>query len=159
MIVAKGVEWWQKHVLTRQPPEGGEVPPINFLAAIERQPGSVVELPPDVELTATLYEDAKQRERDWKARAEELRTELIQSLGEHEIGLLPDGRRVEYKASVSRRFDTKGFRADHPELAAEYTKETTYRTLYVKRPKKKANKAKKGAERNGAKDEKRDTAA
>jgi len=42
-----------------------------------------------------------------------------------------DGLRIHHKPVVSNRFDTKGFRAKHPQLAEEFTKPTTSKPFKV----------------------------
>jgi len=134
-IVGKGMDWWEKHVVAGVPPEGAETPPIDFLSHIERKPGSVIDLTADVQVVAEEFEKAKDLEKEWDNKATGLRTKLLQSLGKAEVGRFPDGRTLEFQARTTSRFDKRMFTADHPDLAAQYTEESGYRTLIIKKAK------------------------
>jgi putative phage-type endonuclease len=137
-IVDKGMDWWKKHVVAGVPPEGAESPPIDFLSSIERKPGSVIELTAEAQAIAEEFEKAKALEKEWDENATALRTKLIQALGEAEIGRFTDGRTLEFQARTTTRFDKTMFTADQPELAAQYTKESSYRALIIKKARTKA---------------------
>jgi predicted phage-related endonuclease len=134
-IIEKGMDWWVKHVVAGVPPEGAETPPIDFLSSIERQPGSVIELTAEAQAVAEEFEKAKAEEKEWSEKVTALRTKLIQNLGEAEIGRFTDGRTLEFQSRTTTRFDKTMLTADHPELAAQYTKETGYRALIIKKAK------------------------
>lgn len=150
-IVNKCMDWWEQYVVTKTPPQGAETPPIDFLNTIERAPGAVIQLMEDAVTLAEDFETAKAQEKRWAATVSALRTKIIQGLGDCEIGMLPDGRTVEYKLTSTTRFDQTGFKMDHPDLALQYTKESKYRKLYVKKAKKK------GAAKHGKKTEQQAT--
>lgn len=59
-----------------------------------------------------------------------LETELKDLIREHE-GIESPKYVVTWKNQTSNRFDTKAFKADYPELAAKYTKETSTRVLRI----------------------------
>lgn len=63
---------------------------------------------------------------------DKLKAELCELIGDHE-GLSIDGNTVAtWKGQARQSFDSKGFKADHPELAEKYTKTITVRTFLVK---------------------------
>jgi putative phage-type endonuclease len=132
-IVNKGMDWWEKHIVAGVPPEGAETPPIDFLSAIERKPGSVIDLSTEAQAIAEEFENAKALQKEWDDKATVLRTKLIQELGQAEIGRFADGRTLEFQARTTTRFDKTMFTADHPDIAAQYTKESAYRALIIKK--------------------------
>jgi len=141
MIAEKGRQWWIEHVVAQRPPEGAETPPIEVLKCIRREPASMIDLAQDAQELAEEMIRAKTEGKDLDERWEGLYARMVDLLGEAEAGRLPDGQVVSFKASVSRRFDAKRFRLDHPELARDYTTPSTSHTLRGPW----SNRAKKGA--------------
>ena len=66
------------------------------------------------------YQDASERERRAKADKQVASTLLMAEIGEHKT-MFTDTSRVTWSRSESERFDAKRFKADHPDLYAQYT--------------------------------------
>jgi len=132
-IVEFGRQWWQEHVLAKQPPNGEGVPPLYVLKTLERRQGAQIRLPEEAVAWANRRTELKEQIKSLTAEVVVEDTRLIHALTDAEIGLLPDGRKVTYHSYESNRFDTKRFKLEHPELAPDYTNKSSYRTLYVKK--------------------------
>ena len=67
-----------------------------------------------------------------KDRQAEIDTELKALAAEHEEVMLDGQTAYTWKAASRSTLDTKRLKAEHPEIAAEFARSTTYRTLSVK---------------------------
>lgn len=132
-IVTFGCEWWTEHVLAKQPPQGNAVPPLYVLKVLQRSAGAQIRMDDAAAALADDDERLKEQIKTLKADREDVRAKLIHGLGEAEIGLLPDGRKVTFKAHESRQFDINRLRAEKPEVAAQYTNKKSSRTLYIRK--------------------------
>ncbi len=63
---------------------------------------------------------------------DELKAKIAGLLGDAETGLVDGTAMVTWKNQSRSSFDSKRFAADHPDLAEEYTKSSTFRVLRVK---------------------------
>jgi len=80
------------------------------------------------ELTAQArsYFDILQQIADLEAEAEAIKDQMKAAMIEHETeDLQGPGWRATWHNTTSSRFDSKRFKADHPELSAAYTVTTT----------------------------------
>ena len=76
------------------------------------------------------YQAAKAQEKEVKADVSRLRKELeaaVQPYGEAKAG----DYKLKLGTSTRTGFNTKGFKEDHPELAQEYVKTSSFTRLYV----------------------------
>lgn len=62
----------------------------------------------------------------------ELKGKIGTLLGDAEVGTVNGSTAVTWKNQSRSSFDSKGFAKDHPELAAKYTKSSTFRVLRAK---------------------------
>ena len=62
----------------------------------------------------------------------ELKGKIGALLGDAEVGTVNGSTAVTWKNQSRSSFDSKGFAKDHPELAAKYTKSSTFRVLRAK---------------------------
>jgi len=136
MIVDFGCQWWDKHVRAKLPPGESEAPPMYVLKGLQRRAGAQIKLDDKIACLADDDNRLKELLKQYKAERELVRAKLTHSLGDAEIGLLPDGRRVTYEGHDASKFDLDAFRGKHPALAAKFTKTSIQRTLYIKRGKK-----------------------
>lgn len=65
------------------------------------------------------YQDASEREKRAKSDKQTASTLLMAKIGEHKQ-MFTDTAKVTWSRSEQERFDTKRFRADHPDLYAQY---------------------------------------
>ncbi len=97
----------------------------------EHEPGRLVDL------TATDYDLVReiQSRREAARQADRQLSELEQALkmrlGDGEAGVFQGRRVCTYRTAVAHRLDAERLRAELPEIAAEYVRESRYRTLRV----------------------------
>lgn len=125
---------WQ-HVLDGTPPDAD---PNALLVRVldQMHPNRVgtVELPMlDALVAVDAYEAARADEADAAARKERARAELVSLLGGHEVGLVENKPVFSYKTFDRRTVDSKRLRADHPDIAEDYTTVSTTRRLDIAR--------------------------
>lgn len=95
-IVGRAVEWWTDHIKHKIEPPRDCVPAIEILKRIKREPESCEMLgETDLELV-DRWEAAKAEAKVAKDTAEELKSQVLLTLGTSEAGLLPDGRMLTY---------------------------------------------------------------
>lgn len=136
MIVEFGRRWWDEHVAAKPKPiapDGQTTPPLYVLKALERKAGAQIRLPDEAVRWADLRLSLKDQIKVLEAGVEDVDAKLIHSLGEAEIGLLQDGRKVTYQQSERNSLDTKRLRLERPEVAQEYMSTSHYRSLYIKK--------------------------
>lgn len=90
-----------------------------------------IELPPTVEKFINEYEQAKADEKDAETRKNSAEANLKLFLGDNEAGIYGD-HKVSWKSVSASRFDSTRFKAERPQLHAEYTKESTSRRFTCK---------------------------
>lgn len=92
----------------------------------EAEPGLEIMLPSTALELIELYEQASEEEKAAIAKKDEAGNKLKALLGDAEAGVLGD-RKISWKNVKSTRFDSTKFRKDHPDLYAQYAKESSYR--------------------------------
>lgn len=91
---------------------------------------SEIELPPDAGSLIERYLSARARMDEAEYEAEEAANLLKAMLGEHECGRIGE-RRVTWKNVTTVRLDSKGLKAQDPDVYAKYARETSYRRFLV----------------------------
>ena len=137
MIVQRGMEWWQRHIVARVPPEGDDVPPMEILKRVRREPDMIVDLPAEAEKLVFDWQQAGYRRKEADEEHEELKARLVNLLGPAEAGRLTDGRLVTFlEQNFAPQTNTKLLRAEHPDLYPRYVREPRRRVLRIKEVKK-----------------------
>lgn len=127
-----GASFWKDHVEKRVPP-----PPVNSddLVRLYESGGlSPVEASPEVVALIESLKHVKEGEKSHKERRDALELEIKKFLGNHDALVDPDTGDIlaTWRASTSRRFDSKAFKAVEPELYKQFTNETTSRRFLLK---------------------------
>jgi len=132
-LVNREIEFWERHVTPRCPPESS-APSIEVLRLLRRAPGSCVDLGEEAAALWLQREFAAEQMKNANAAYEDATAKLLAMLGESEAGRLPDGRMLTYLSQRSApRCDVKRLRAEHPELYGELVTESTCRVLRLKK--------------------------
>jgi predicted phage-related endonuclease len=76
--------------------------------------------------------DVQARKKELSAIEDELKAKIAGLLGDADTGTVNGDTVVTWKNQSRTSFDSKRFSADHPDLAEEYTKSSTFRVLRVK---------------------------
>lgn len=125
-LIAYCGDWWERHVVGgEQPPADGSRATTELLAHLwEAEPEATVEV--DASRTLQLLAHRARLKEQLAALDGELavvENELKAALGTAEVALI--GGRTAYTWVANGTFRSKDFRAEHPELAAEYVKQAT----------------------------------
>lgn len=127
-------QWWTEHIVKDVPPpiDASDSTTAALVALYDAEPDSVAVLSEEHAALAREYwawhERVKEAESEKQLRANLLRD----ALGSAMFGVLDDDAPVaSWKPQDNNRLDVKAFRADHPELARHYTKNTPSRVLRV----------------------------
>jgi len=127
-IVERGIEFWNKHILPRVPPDNAP-PPLEILKKIPRT-GSV-ELSPEANALIERYVRVQDEIKSLTAEKEKLQELLLQAMGTAEHAHT-DLWEISYRQVCSRRIDSQALRARFPEIAEQVTREVQYREFRVK---------------------------
>ncbi len=122
-------EFWQQHVMTDIPPPD-ITPSLDIAKRFARVPEKITTI--DEALIET-WENAKATEKEAKANREESQAAVLAALADAEAAHCGRFGAVTYFSQTARRLDPKRLRADHPEIAKEYTNEFTSRVLRIKK--------------------------
>jgi len=130
--------FWQDCVLAGvPPPTDGHDATLRALAAVypDHTPGDLVEADDALRAEVAAWRTAKAAKRHAE-QAEKRSAAAIQSaLGDAEELTVDGQRAVSWRRQSARRLDGKALSAAHPGLAAEFTRESTYRVLRSHQPK------------------------
>ncbi len=96
--------------------------------------GSAIDLPPDAAQWIAQRERAKAVIKEHEALLTEAENHLKALLGDAKVGTC-GGYSIIWDTRSRKGFDTKGFKASHPDLYAQFKRDTPYRTLNVKEAK------------------------
>lgn len=126
--------WWKEHVEGDVPPDPTWPADDDLLAdAYLSAPGLKETADDEVRALITQLRNAKANTKAAKAEEDRIAFEVKTRLQEAEAFVDAGGLDlVTWKPYTKRDFDVNRFRADHPELAAKYVRETTVRPLRMK---------------------------
>jgi len=130
VIEEKAEKWWNDHVIAGIAPDG--VPSMEYISKRKREFGKVVSVPSEI---VARFEVAKAAAKEAETHAEETKVALLAALGDAECGETSNGFVVKYTEVNSKRLDGDALKEAHPEIAAHFTKASSYRRLTVKAPK------------------------
>lgn len=134
-LVTYAGHWWETHIVGGVRPEPGFAD-RSKLADLYPADDSLDAVPMTDELEDALAElvHAKDQIKVWKTREETAAFTLQTAMGNRTAIADADREaRVTWKAQTSKRIDTKRLRAERPNIADDYTNETTTRVLRVKK--------------------------
>ena len=134
LLVQLEENFWVNHVQANIPPEiDGSASSGELLKRLypNGKANSCIELPEFALELINQYEEAKADEAEALERKEYAANKLKELLGENETGII-NGRSVAWKSVNSERFNSKGFKKDHPELHQRYVSTSSYRRFSVK---------------------------
>ena len=130
VLTAKAKEFWAMVESKTAPPTDGSAATLAALASIYAEPDdTAIRLDEAAEVYIAAYEQAKTTRLDAEKSEKAAKAQLLEAIGANTYAATSCGANYSCKAQTSRRLDSKRLREDHPELADEYTTETTYRVL------------------------------
>ena len=122
-----GIHFWEEHVLKRIPPED-VVPNLDTIKRLTRQPTKTVELDDRLFLA---YLEAKEAAKLAAKDLDEKKAAVLDALGDAEMGESNVGT-LTYYEQTQNRVDTKLLKEKHPDIAAEVSKQVTFRVAREK---------------------------
>ena len=131
-LISAEAEFWQMVQEERPPAFDGSAASTKLLnqmypqATEEEKP-----LPQQAFQLVQQYEEAAEEEKAAKERKEEAANKLKDMLSEYSKGFIFD-RKVCWTNVTVKRFDTKRFKKDNPDLHDQYVNESTYRRFSIK---------------------------
>lgn len=131
LIVTRARAWWQTHIVERQPVPH-QTPALDILKRIERPAGKTVELGEYAEGVALEWRQAREQRLTVEKDEEDFQRQAIAALGDAEIGILPCGATVEYRATTDRRLNQQKLKSEYPQVYAACLAESITRTLRLK---------------------------
>jgi len=131
VIAERALAFWRDHVEADEPPEAR--PNLQVAKLLKRMPEKVADFGTDGQELVERWLQARDQRREAEKLEQEAQAALLAALGDAEAARLPDGRLLTFLEQKSRRIDTKRLKETHPEVAAEFTVETTYRVLRIKK--------------------------
>lgn len=129
LIFEKAKEFWAC-VENDTPPENSHPTP-ELAKKIKRNEGEQIDIPPEV---MENYLETKKAVKDAKTAQIEAEGILYAILGDAQSGTSRLGS-VRIGTVTSNRFDTKRFKAEYPEMVAQFSSESSYNRIYFKKPK------------------------
>lgn len=123
-LTSKCREFWHLvETKTRPPVDGSDASREMLSKSFPESNGQAIELPIDAQFWINQYEQASDNISSFEALKTEAENKLKDMLGENECGRIGE-RAVAWKSTKGREtFDTKRFKAAHPELAQQYITE------------------------------------
>lgn len=126
-LLARAKEFWENHVMKNVPPE-----PQNAADVQKLYPQDDGEAQQADTETLIAYNELRRLKEQAKALDEQIteREEMLKTkIGQRAIMLSGEEKLFTWKTQNSRRFDSKNFQADHPDLYQQYTKTTQTRVF------------------------------
>jgi len=137
-LIAIGAEFWQQ-VEARTPPDiDASVACEQVLKALyPEDDGTELYLPEESRILIEQYHLAKTTQKTAEENTRYVGNRIRALMEEHEVAYLPGDERpaITYKTQTARRLDAKRLQAERPDVAAEYTTESTSRVLRVREAK------------------------
>jgi len=103
------------------------------VSALYEKPAGEVELDSSALSVIAEWEAVKDAIKDLEKQEKELKDKLANVLRDAEFGTIDGQRVISYKTQSTKRFDTKAFADAHPELQAQFTKQSSFRVLRAMR--------------------------
>lgn len=123
VLIEKEAEFWNLvETKTRPEVDGSQATADALGRMMPNSNGSEIVLPAGAELWIDRYREADAGIKAWETIQMTAECKLKEMLGENEVGTCGEAK-VTWKTTKGREsFDSKRFKADHPELAKDYVK-------------------------------------
>jgi predicted phage-related endonuclease len=130
--VAHVKAWFDNHVSDAEEPAIEQKRNDALKAAIRAASGTSVDLSEEIIDKMRRIAQIKRETAPATDELSALEREVKEAIGTAEVGLYQGKTVVTYKETVSKRFDTKKFQADRPDIAKDYLSETVSRRFLLK---------------------------
>lgn len=132
MLINIEADFWNYIINSIPPPIDGSDASAKFLA--DRFPESTsahIVLPSSAEALIKEYDEACEQLTEVTARKQKSENLLKEMLGDNETGT-SSNRVITWKSIFQERFDSKTFKAEHPEIYNKYVNRISYRKFSIK---------------------------
>jgi putative phage-type endonuclease len=129
IIISAGHRFWDC-VCDGTPPDPTAPLSLRVLSAMHRH-DVPVQLGEDAAAVVETWLSTKRKASALHELERGQRALALAQLGDSEEGILPDGRRLTFRQQERRGLDEKLLRLAHPDIAAQYTRRTTFRRALV----------------------------
>lgn len=131
-LIQKEVDFWERFVVKNVMP-AVTADDVEILESIypEAEPDLTFQLPDDANRTIELIESFKQDVRTVSRQIDLHENELKAMMGKAEYAETTLYR-LRWRNMISRRFDSKRFKTEQPEIAEQYLRESTSRVFTIK---------------------------
>jgi len=127
IIIKKATAFWNDNVLADVPPE--DVPSIESIKNIVREEGESIEIN---NVLVDCWLELEAAAKGAKTKADAAKNTMLAAMGTAEIATCELGT-VTYKSQLRKSIDSKALKAEMPEVAAKYMKESSYRVARFKK--------------------------
>lgn len=129
-IIQAEVEFWRRVVDRKPPPPSNQDDCKNLFPSSNGE--SIIATDQALQAMDRLRE-IRESMKELEKEEQTLKMRIMAELGEAEILSSSSGEKLAtWKSTTSNRLDTKKLKADHPKLAAEYSRQSTYRVMRIK---------------------------
>lgn len=125
-IVTIEEKFWKEHVVPQEPPLPTNSADCNKLWPWDK--GTTIEADDGLYLNSVELKMIKERIKYMEGEKNTFEAKLKSYMGDNQILIGPDGKKIcSWKTQTVRRFQTKEFAKEHPELDKEFRKESSSR--------------------------------
>ncbi len=126
---AKG--FWENHVIPGIPPVDAP-PSIDVVKRVRREPNKSVEIDP---IRAQVHLEAKERLKAAEKASKEATAAMLADFGDAECGVATGIGAFTFLEVTTNRLDAKSLKGAHPDIAAQFMKQSSHRRLSFKQEK------------------------
>lgn len=126
--------FWEEHVLKEVPPAfDGSDASVDLLKVMypESTPDTEIELPPESHSYLEALDQVNAELKQLETQKKEYENKIKALMGDNEKALAGD-RTITWKSIISKRFDSKRFSTEYPEIYSKFVKQSHYRRFAVK---------------------------
>lgn len=129
ILIPRYKTFWNDHVLKRIEPKAIHLDFNSFQAGEQEEP---IDLSVEILEMLNRLPDIDKNIKELDQKKKTIQALVKQFLGESQVGIWEDVR-ITHKPYKVNRFNTDGFKKDHPELYQKYKKESEYSKLMIRR--------------------------
>lgn len=134
MMIKEADHFWNEHVVKRIPPEfDGSKASDELLKQLYPISDSekVIQLTNSFSGDLQKYDELKEQKKEIEKDIKDIENRIKGEMQDAEIAKTGQ-RKITWKTYSSKRFDSKRFKKEHPDLYSKYVKENSYRKFQVK---------------------------
>ncbi len=131
-VVQQCVDWWQRHVVTNEPPEPQNEADCHARWVVTKGRTVPLDFIPEAMSLVQQYRQMAEEMKALEERKKALRMGLLEVLQGATAATIEGERVISYAEVNQHRFNTKKFKEEHPEMHADYLERSTHRRMTVR---------------------------